>query len=149
MYCLILTTNNPNLQWGNFIYHHRGCISIETNLILQLNHLWDPVILLGVVECDTLPLQVGDGLVLPPGRGVARAPQKHVVGGGGGPLGAQLTALTTFVRYFGHLQEKSREIRLKKPICFVFGYNIVKKVNFCKVRNISLKIQVTMILKLV
>ena len=79
----------------------RNC---ETDLIFQLNHLWYPVILLGVVECDTLSLQVGDGLVLPPGGGVARAPQEHVVGGGGGTLGTQLTTLTTFVRYFGHLQ---------------------------------------------
>ncbi len=81
----------------------RNC---KTDLIFQLNHLWYPVILLGIVECDTLSLEVGDCLVLPPGGGVARAPQEYVVGGGGGALGTQLTTLTTFVRYLGHLQKK-------------------------------------------
>ena len=33
-------------------------------LVLELNHFWDPVGLLGVVEGDALALQVGDGGVL-------------------------------------------------------------------------------------
>ena len=41
-------------------------------LMLQLDHLRAPVCLLWVVERDVLPLEVRDGLVLSPGRWIAR-----------------------------------------------------------------------------
>ena len=76
----------------------------DLGLVLQLDHLGHPVGLLWIVIRDVLAFEVGNGHIHPPGGRVAAAPQEHLIGRGGGSLGAQLSFPSLF-RNLGHLGE--------------------------------------------
>ena len=52
----------------------------DLGLVFQLYHLWHPVGLLWIVECDLLTLEMWYGNILSPGGGVTASTQEYIIG---------------------------------------------------------------------